>query len=85
MKELSGFLDKFKKIFSGAKFQKDAILSIINSTAKIQLDEKDIEVKDFKITLKTSPAVKNAIFMRKQKILEGLKAALGNEAPIDIR
>jgi cell division protein FtsX len=85
MQNLGNFLDKFKKIFSGAKFQKDAILSIINSTAKIQLDEKDIEVKDFKITLKTSPGVKSVIFMRKQKILAELKNALGNEAPIDIR
>jgi cell division protein FtsX len=85
MNNLGNFLDKFKKIFSGAKFQKDAILSIINSQAKLQLEGKDIEVKDFKITLKTSPAVKSVVFMRKQKILEELKKALGTEAPIDIR
>ena len=85
MNNLGDYLDKFKKIFSGAKFQKDAVISIINSTAKIQLSEKDFEVKNFSIKLTTSPAVKSVIYMHKQKILEALKANLGNEAPVDIR
>jgi hypothetical protein len=85
MNNLGGYLDKFKKIFTSTKFQKDAVRSVINHHAKIELGENDLEVKDYKIILKTSPAVKNAVFMRKQKILEDLKAQMGNIAPNDIR
>jgi hypothetical protein len=85
MNNLGGLFDKFKNIFTDAKFQKDAIVSIMNSTAKIQLDPKDIDIKDYKIILKGSPALKSTVFMYKQKILSELKNVLGNKAPNDIR
>ncbi len=85
MNNLGGFLDKFKSIFQGAKFEKDAVISIVNRVAKINLDEKDLDIKNFVIKLTASPGVKNEIFMRKQKILDELKAQLGDKAPIDIR
>jgi len=85
MNNLGDYLGKFKKIFSSTKFQKDAVLSIINAATKMQLGPDDVEIKDYKIVLKASPAVKSTVFMYKQKILADLKAALGNNAPIDIR
>lgn len=85
MQNLGDYLNKFQKIFSGAKFQKDAVLSIINSVTKMQLGDNDLEVKDYKIVLKGSPAMKSTIYMYKQKILAELKAALGDKAPNDIR
>lgn len=85
MNNLGGFLDKFKNIFQGVKFEKDAVISIINKIAKINLDEKDFDVKNFKITLTTSPGVKSVVYMHKQKILDELKLQLGDKAPVDIR
>lgn len=85
MQNLRDYLDKFKNIIVGSKFEKDAIISIIRDTTKIQLKDTDFDIKNFTIRLTTSPAVKGEIFMRKQKILESLKAALGTKAPTDIR
>lgn len=85
MNNLGDYLDKFKKIFSSSKFQKDAVLSIIKNVGKIELKPEDIDIKDFKVILKTSPAVKNAVFMYKQKILIALKEELGTNAPNEIR
>jgi cell division protein FtsX len=85
MNNLGGFLDKFKNIFQGVKFEKDAVISIINTIAKIHLDEKDFEVKNFVVKLTASPGVKSVVYMHKQKILEELKVQLGDKAPIDIR
>ncbi|MCC2630986.1 MAG: hypothetical protein K0S38_795 [Candidatus Paceibacter sp.] len=85
MNNLGGFFDKFKHIFTDTKFQKSAVISTINMIAKIQIDENDIEVKDYKIVVKGSPALKSTIYMHKQKILAELKNILGTKAPNDIR
>jgi hypothetical protein len=85
MNNLGGLFDKFKHIFSDAKFQKGAVISTINNIAKINLEEKDIEIKDYKIVVKGSPALKSTIFMHKQKILAELKNILDTKAPNDIR
>lgn len=85
MNNLGNFLEKFKNIIGHSKFQKDAVLSIIKESVGIQLEEKDVEIKNFTVYIKASPLVKNEIFMRKQFILAKLKAILGNKSPKDIR
>ncbi len=85
MNNLGGLLEKFKNLIGSSKFQKDAVVSVIRDTVKINLEEKDFDIKNSTIQLKVSPAVKNEIFMRKQKILAALASALGAKAPKDIR
>jgi hypothetical protein len=85
MNNLGDYLNKFKKVFQNAQFQKDAVRSVIRNIVKIELGEKDFDVKNYTVTLNVSPVIKNEIFMRKQKILEALKSALGPKAPHDIR
>ena len=85
MNNLGGLLEKFKNIIGASKFQKDAVISVVRDVAKINLEEKDFDIKNFSIKLSVSPSIKNEIFMRKQKILTALKSALGEKSPKDIR
>jgi hypothetical protein len=82
---LEGYLDKFKKIFSTVNFQRDAVVSIIEKHTNIKLLPKEFDIKDFVVTLKTSPGIKNEIFMHRNQILEELKTVLGNQSPKNIR
>ena len=85
MNNLGGFLEKFKNLLGTSKFQKDAVISMIESVVKIKLQDKEIDIKDFVVYIKASPAVRGEIFMRKQKILDELKKVLANKAPREIR
>ncbi len=85
MDNVSGFLEKFKKIFQSASARKEVFIKGVEEATKIKLEEKDFDIKDFTVVLKTGPGVKNEIFMRKNKILEVMKKQLENKAPTSIR
>ncbi len=85
MNNLGGLLEKFKNVLGASKLEKDVVVSIVRDVGKVNLKEKDFEIKNFVIKLSVSPVIKNEIFMRKQKILIALKIALGPKAPKDIR
>jgi hypothetical protein len=85
MQNLGSFFDKFKNIITGTKFQKDAIVSIVNSISKTSIKDTNVNVKDHIIYITAHPLIRNEIFMRKQKILSELKNHLGSKAPIDLR
>jgi hypothetical protein len=85
MNNLSHYLEKFKLILLSPGAIKKPILSSILNTTSIELTEKDIEIKDSVIYLKTHPLIKNEIYMRKSLILKELSSLLGVKAPKDIR
>jgi hypothetical protein len=85
MNNLGDFLDKFKKAFLSSTAQKTAIIAGIKKSAGIQLDPGELEVKDQIVILKTSPVIRNEIFMRKKIIMRELENTLGKHAPGDIR
>lgn len=73
MKNLSSFLEKFKSFLLSDKNQKNAISNVIFNIVGVILDHKNIDIKNNKIYIKTSPIIKNQIFMSKTKILSELK------------
>jgi hypothetical protein len=86
MNPLQNFLERFQKILSFPGQVKKPILETVLKVAKIQLTEKDIDVKERIVYIRMKhPAIKNEIFMRKNLILTELKALVGDKAPYDIR
>lgn len=86
MNPLQSFLERFQRVFTYPEQIKKPILECIEKITKIKLTEKDIEIKEGIMYLKSQhPAIKNEIFMRKNLILSELKILLTSKAPYDIR
>lgn len=67
---INKFLEKFSKDVRNAELHKTKIIEIIEKHTQLHILPKNIEIKDFAIYIKDSPAVKNKIFIYKNKILE---------------
>ncbi len=85
MNPLQSFLERFQKVLTYPGQIKKDVLACFKKIAGISLEEKEIEIRSNVIYLKTGPAIKNAVFMHKQKLLKDLQECLGSKAPIDIR
>lgn len=72
MFNISSFLQKFSKNVADAEFHKKQISEVIEKHTQINISTSDVEIKDYVIYIKSSPAVKNKIFIYKEKILEDI-------------
>ena len=70
MFNIERFLQKFSKGVQSAEFQKEKIIEIIKKNTQIELTKNDLEIKEYVLMIKSSPAVKNKLFISKNKILE---------------
>lgn len=77
MKNISSFLDKFKHLLQNDSDLKKAISLVINQKIKIEIEEKNIEIKNNLIYLKEDAYVKNEIFYKKEEILTEIKNLTG--------
>ncbi len=80
MFNIEKFLNKFTKEIKSTESNKNIILDVIKKHTQIELQLNDVEIKDYQVVLKASPAVLNKIFIYKQKILD----ELGTSLPIKI-
>jgi hypothetical protein len=85
MNNLQHLLEKFKHLLKNSADTRQTVIAIINAKTNLSLTEKDIDVRDSIIYVKSHPLTKNEIFMRKNLILQELKSVLGTNAPRDIR
>ena len=72
------------KLFS-EELKKETIRSVISEVIKIQIDSKDIEIKNNTVYLNIKPIYKNEIFLKKDLINKKLEENLGKKFPKDIR
>lgn len=72
MFNISSLLEKFSKNITSFEIDQHTLCSVIQEKTHIQLDPKQIEVKDTILYLRVSPAYKNKIFINKTSILEGI-------------
>lgn len=84
MFNISSFLDKLSKNVRSAESEKEKILELIFKNTQINIPLEDLEIKDFIVYIKSSPAVKNKIFIFKQKILNDLSNSISSKI-VDIR
>ena len=76
MFNISSFLEKFSKNVKSAELYKQQILEIIGKSIQISVTPNDLEIKDYTIYIKASPAIKNKLFIYKSKILEEIATNL---------
>ncbi|MBU3925585.1 DUF721 domain-containing protein [Patescibacteria group bacterium] len=83
---ISDYLSRFRNLKAPEDFLKEKISSVINDVLKIIIKLEEIEVRNAVIFIKTkNPALKNTIFLNKEKILEKLSQKLGKNSPTDLR
>lgn len=70
MFNIAQYLEKFKNLGLGERLLKEAIRTSIKEVLNFDLDTKKILVKNGEVTFKVTPAMKNAIFIKKAAILK---------------
>ena len=83
MFNLSGFLEKFKKLSENNDFIKKTVSEAVFFTTGFRPEEKNIEVSGKKVKIRESSVLKNEIFFKKEKILKKL-LELGNQTTKEI-
>lgn len=76
MFNIQKYLDKLSQSLKSTDSQKEKIADIIEKHTQIKLSSKDLEIKDYIIYVKSSPAVKNKLFIYKEKILEDISVSV---------
>ena len=72
MFNISIYLEKFKNIESKSSNLKSLVNDVIKNVLKVDIDKKNIEIKNGIIYLKVHPVVKNEIFIIKNNIIKEL-------------
>ncbi len=84
MFNIAAYLKKFENLGLGERLLKEAIRTSVKEVLKFALDTKNISMKNGEVTFKVSPALKNAIYMKKAAILKRM-AENGVENVSEIR
>jgi hypothetical protein len=64
------YLKKFENLGLGERLLKEAIKTSVKEVLNFDLDTKNISTKNGEVIFKVSPAMKNAIFIKKKAILK---------------
>ena len=72
MINISQLFQKFIKMRAADSETKEYISAVIKNIAGVQIENKDISLQDGTLRLTCSPALRQQIFMHKQKILSAL-------------
>ncbi len=72
MFDIAKYLEKFKKIGNSKFLLRNSVADAIKLVCNIEIEPKNIEIKDFMARIKEKPIIKNQIFLKKTKILEVL-------------
>lgn len=81
---IGSYLEKFKKILSAGKQEKEIIIRTIKNVTGGEIKESDIRISGATLYIKGSPQLKNEIFIKKEKILKELSSLIKNKI-CDIR
>jgi len=73
MFNIAQYLDKFKNIGQGEKAFKEVVFFAIKEILNIEIERKNISIQNGELILKVSPTLKNAVFIKKEKILNKIK------------
>lgn len=84
MHSIQDLLGRFKSILDTEDSKKENIIKIIEENTSIVVSAGDVDVKKGKLFLKVKPIYRNAILLKKDKILEDLKQSFGDKYIQDI-
>lgn len=84
MFNISSFLEKISKNLKSNDLHKEDIIILIKEITNITLNKEDLEYKEGVLYIKSSPAVKNIIFINKSNILDKINSNPSQKI-VDIR
>ncbi|MEQ1500076.1 MAG: hypothetical protein ABL917_01735 [Parcubacteria group bacterium] len=84
MFNIEKLLEKFSRNIDKLEFDIVNAINIIKSETGINLAKEDVEIKNYVLYIKCSPAIKNRIFISKQNILDKIKSITPNKI-LDLR
>ena len=85
MRSIDSFLNRLKRLLKYDQEIKQVIIRIIKNVVRVEIDESDIKIQNKILYIKTTPYIKNEIFIKKDLILEELNKLLKNKIIKDIR
>ena len=85
MNNISIYLERFKSVGLKDVMLKKTVVEILKKNFQIEVEQKDISIKDGTITIKTSPILKSEIFINREKIKSAILAQLGSSNLENIR
>ncbi len=74
MFDISKYLEKFKVLKNSKFFLRDLVVESIKKITDININPKNIDVKEGLVRISDKPIVKNEIFIKKFKILEEINS-----------
>ncbi len=72
MFNIEKYLQKFSKNVADIELYKKQISESIEKHTQINISTSDVEIKNYIVYVNSSPAVKNKLFIYKEKILEDI-------------
>ena len=85
MIEIKDVLINFEHLLQKGEMRKGIIVDVFKQVLNLDLETKDIDIKNGVLYLNIKPIYKNEIFIKKDKINLALETALGKKSPQDIR
>lgn len=85
MFNINKFLSRFTKITPPDSEVRRCTVDIIKKEIGVSIQEKDVSVQNTVVYIKTSPAIKSRVFIKKQNIILYIKEKLGDGVATDVR
>lgn len=77
MFNIAQYLEKFKNLGGTERGLKEAIVFSVKKVVGVDIDAKDISLKNGEAFIKASPTIKNAIYIKKGQILKTTEEKIG--------
>ena len=84
MFNIAQYLEKFKTLGMGDYSLKEALVSVIKEVVGVDIETKNVFIKNGEVIIKISPSIKNAIYIKKDQIMKKVEEKVGQKT-IDIR
>ncbi len=84
MKNIGDFLSKFK-IIRSPKQNREEVVKLIKEVTDIEISEDEIKISNKTLFIQSHPALKNAIFLKKEFLLNQIKEKLPDIQVVDLK
>ena len=77
MFNIAQYLEKFKNLGGTERELKEALSFAVKKVVGVEVETKNIILRDGEAIIKVSPAIKNAIFVKKEQVLKAVEEKIG--------
>jgi hypothetical protein len=81
---LGNYLEKIKSLIGGEEDFKLRIISIIKENTQVDVGEKNIEIKNYRIYVSVNSYLKTEILLKKEILLEKIREVFPHKTLLDI-